>query len=96
MSEKKVPVTFLKSWRGYNAGEVAAFAESVVADLEGGGVAERGKGTTVAKGVKGGGVAGGHAGKKGGEGQSPAGPDDGQAGLGDGAPDEGGADDEKP
>ncbi len=43
MSEKKVPVTFLKSWRGYNAGEVAAFLESVVADLEDGGVAERGK-----------------------------------------------------
>ncbi|EPH1210972.1 hypothetical protein R2389_000879 [Pseudomonas aeruginosa] len=96
MSEKKVPVTFLKSWRGYNAGEVAAFPESVVADLEDGGVAECGKGTTVAKGAKGGGVAGGRAGKKAGEGQSPAAPHDGQAGLGDGVPDEDGAGDEKP
>lgn len=40
MSNKKVAVTFTKSWRGYSAGEVACFGEVAAGDLVKGKVAE--------------------------------------------------------
>jgi hypothetical protein len=37
---KPVPVTFLKPWRGYSAGEVAGFDKDVATKLKDNGVAE--------------------------------------------------------
>lgn len=48
MSKEKVAVTFLKSWRGYSAGEVACFGEVAANDLVKGKVAELHKAGKVA------------------------------------------------
>lgn len=45
MSNEKVAVKFLKSWRGYSAGEVAGFGQVAADDLVKGKVAELVKGT---------------------------------------------------
>lgn len=44
MSNEKVAVKFLKSWRGYSAGEVAGFGQVAADDLVKGKVAELVKG----------------------------------------------------
>lgn len=44
MSKEKVAVKFLKSWRGYSAGEVACFGDVAASDLVEGKVAELHKG----------------------------------------------------
>ncbi|MFJ3259660.1 hypothetical protein ACIPK7_05355 [Pseudomonas sp. NPDC086581] len=44
-NEKKVPVTFVKNWRGYNPEEVASFPAQLAQDLVDAGVA-------TAKGLK--------------------------------------------
>lgn len=51
-TQEKVPVKFVKHWRGYNAGEIAGFEPELAQRLHDGKVAEKlaGSGTKATKG----------------------------------------------